>query len=45
VEAKLCSVVESEAALARERDALISWKLGLQLGLPELAGPSQVVGG
>ncbi len=45
VESKLGSVVASEAALARERDTLISWKLGVQLGLPELAGPSQVVGG
>ena len=45
MEAKLASALEMEAALRRERDALLDWKVGLELGLPELVGPSQVVRG
>jgi hypothetical protein len=29
----------------RPRDSLLEWKLGLELGLPELSGPSDVVRG
>ena len=39
------SLLESEAVLRRERDSLLDWKVGLELGLPELGGPAQVVRG
>ena len=43
MEARLA--LESEAVLRRERDSLLDWKVGLELGLPELGGPAQVVRG
>ena len=43
VENKLADALENEASLRRERDALQHWKVGLEVGLPELAGPTQVV--
>ena len=43
MEARLA--LESEAVLRRDRDSLRDWKVGLELGLPELGGPAQVVRG
>ncbi len=43
MEARLA--LESEAVMRRERDSLLDWKVGLELGLPELGGPAQVVRG
>ena len=43
MEARLA--LESESVLRRERDSLLDWKVGLELGLPELGGPAQVVRG
>ncbi len=45
MEARLAAALESEAVLRRERDTLLDWKVGLELGLPELGGPAQVVRG
>jgi hypothetical protein len=45
MEARLAAALESEAVLRRERDSLLDWKVGLELGLPELGGPAQVVRG
>lgn len=45
LETKLASVLETEAQLRRELAAVHEWKLGLELGLPELAGPSDAVRG
>ena len=45
MDTKLASALAMEAALRRERDGLLDWKVGLELGLPELVGPSQVIRG
>jgi hypothetical protein len=45
VEQRYAEALEREAALRHERDSLVEWKVGVELGLPELCGPMQVVQG
>jgi len=42
VNTQLTTALENEAILRRDRDSLQLWKVGVEVGLPELEGPAQV---
>jgi len=42
VNMQLTTALENEAVLRRDRDSLQLWKVGVEVGLPELEGPAQV---